>query len=296
MIGQTLGHFHILEKAGAGGMGIVYRAHDQHLERDVALKVLPSGTLSSDAARGYFRKEALALAKLNHPNIATVYEFNSQAGIDFLVMEYVPGKTLAHRLAHGSLPEKQVIALGMQITAALAEAHHRGIVHRDIKPSNIAITDSGQAKVLDFGLAQLLAPDQHATTDTQTQTQAAVGTLAYMSPEQLRGEAVDARSDIYSIGAVLYEMATSQRAFAGDLPSQIIDAVLHQPPLSPRAINRGISAELERIVLKCLEKQPENRFQSAKELEVDLRRLDSPSAGSAVHPVARFPSLSTRPF
>src|SRR3989475_912688 len=209
MIGQTLGHYRILERVAAGGMGVVYRARDEQLDRDVALKVLPSGTLSDDTARLHFHKEAMALAKLNHPNIETVYEFGSLDGIDFLVMEYLPGKTLADRLAKGSLPEKEVIALGMQITAALGEAHDRGIVHRDLKPKNIAITDRGQAKVLDFGLAKLLRPDKHATTDTLTQTQAAAGTLPYMSPEQLRGEPVDARSDIYSIGAVLYEMATS---------------------------------------------------------------------------------------
>ena len=296
MIGQTLGHYRILEKAGAGGMGVVYRAHDQNLERDVALKVLPSGTLSGDIARLHFHKEAMALAKLNHPNIGTVYEFGSLDGIDFLVMEYVAGKTLADKLARGSLPEKEVITLGMQITAALGEAHDRGIVHRDLKPENIAITDRGQAKVLDFGLAKLLLPDNHATTDSLTQTQAAAGTLPYMSPEQLRGEPVDARSDIYSIGAVLYEMATSQRAFAGDLSSRVIDAILHQPPPAPRAINRGISAELERIILKCLEKEPENRFQSAKELEIDLRRLVSPAAASAPHLVAAPRSLSPRTF
>ena len=296
MIGQTLGHYLILEKAGAGGMGVVYRAHDQNLQRDVALKVLSSGTLSGEVARLHFHKEAMALAKLNHPNIETVYEFGSLDGIDFLVMEYLPGKTLADRLAKGSLPEKEVIALGMQITAALGEAHDRGIVHRDLKPKNIAITDRGQAKVLDFGLAKLLRPDKHATTDTLTQTQAAAGTLPYMSPEQLRGEPVDARSDIYSIGAVLYEMATSQRAFAGDLPSRIIDGILHQPPLSPRAINRGISAELERIILKCLEKETENRFQSTKELEIDLRRLVSPAAASAVRSVATPRSLSPWTF
>ena len=277
-------------------MGVVYRAHDQHLERDVALKVLPSGTLTGEAARRHFHKEALALAKLNHPNIETVYEFGSQDGIDFLVMEYVPGKTLADKLTTGSLPEKEVVALGMQITAALGEAHHRGIVHRDLKPENIAISERGQAKVLDFGLAKLLHDDKDATTNTLTNTHAAAGTLPYMSPEQLRGEAVDARSDIYTIGAVLYEMATSQRAFGGDLPSQIIDGILHQPPVSPRALHRGISAELERIILKCLEKEPENRFQSAKELEVDLRRLVASPAASAVRPDAAPPSVSLWAF
>src|SRR5580692_8365632 len=208
MIGQTLGHYRILEKIAAGGMGVVYRAHDEQLERDVALKVLPSGTITDTSSRRQFRKEALALAKLSHPNIETIYEFDTQDGIDFLVMEYVPGNTLAERLGSGALPEKEVVALGLQIVAALEQAHERGIVHRDLKPRNIAITAKGQAKVLDFGLAKLLRPASVASTDTITDTQAIVGTLPYMSPEQLQGEAVDARSDIFTIGAVLYEMAT----------------------------------------------------------------------------------------
>ncbi len=277
MIGQTLGHYRILEKVGAGGMGVVYRAHDEQLERDVALKVLPTGTLSTDASRRQFRKEALALAKLSHPNIETVYEFDTQNGIDFLVMEYVPGNTLADRLAAGALPEKEVVTLGMQIAAAMEEAHSRGIVHRDLKPRNIAITGRGQAKVLDFGLAKLLPKSNDVTSDTLTDTQAGAGTLPYMPPEQLQGESVDARADIYTIGAVLYEMATHRRAFPEELPSRVIDAILHHPPVSPRALNSRISPELERIILKCLDKDPGRRFQSAKELLVDLGRLSTTS-------------------
>ena len=284
MIGQTLGHYRILEKVGSGGMGVVYRARDEQLERDVALKVLPSGTLSNDASRRHFRNEALALAKLNHPNIETVYEFDTQDGTDFLVMEYVPGKTLADRLIGGALPEKEVIALGMQIAAALAEAHEHGIVHRDLKPANIALTEKGQAKVLDFGLAKLLRPRDETTADNLSSTQGAAGTLPYMSPEQLRGEQVDARSDIYTIGAVLYEMATYRRAFSEPLASRLIDAVLHQTPVPPRALNPRISPELERIILKCLDKNPEQRYQSAKELLVDLRRLEQSTSGELVTP------------
>ena len=283
MIGQTLGHYRILEKAGAGGMGVVYRAEDESLERDVALKVLPSGALAGDLVRRRFQKEAMALAKLNHPNIGTVYEFGTQDGVDFIAMEYVAGKTLREKLANGSLPEREVVRLGMQIAAALEEAHSRGLIHRDLKPENISITERGDAKVLDFGLAKLLHAEKEGMTETMTRVDAAVGTLPYMCPEQLRGERVDARSDIYSAGAVLYEMATSQPAFWGSVPSKITDAILHQPPVPPRAINRGISAELERIILKCLEKEPEDRFQSAKELGVDLRRLFAPSSVTAVH-------------
>jgi serine/threonine protein kinase/tetratricopeptide (TPR) repeat protein len=284
MIGQTLGHYRILEKVGSGGMGVVYRARDEQLERDVALKVLPSGTLGNDVSRRHFRQEALALAKLNHPNIETVYEFATLDGMDFLVMEYVPGKTLADRLVGGALPEKEVIALGMQIAAALGEAHERGIVHRDLKPANIAVTAKGQVKVLDFGLAKLLRPLDESTTDNLSSTQAAAGTLPYMSPEQLRGEPVDVRSDIFTMGAVLYEMATDRRAFAEALPSRLIDAVLHQVAVPPRALNRRISPELERIILKCLDKDPEQRYQSAKELVVDLRRLEQSTSGKVVTP------------
>src|SRR3984893_15798232 len=284
MIGQTLGHYRILEKVGSGGMGVVYRARDEQLERDVALKVLPSGTLSNDASRRHFRKEALALAKLNHPNIETVYEFDTQDGMDFLVMEYVPGKTLADRLIDGALPEKEVIALGMQIAAALAEAHEHGIVHRDLKPANIAWTEKGQAKVLDFGLAKLLWPRDETTADSLSSTHGAAGTLPYMSPEQLRGEQVDARSDIYTIGAVLSEMATYRRAFGEPHASRLMEPVLHQTPVPPRALNPRISPELERIILKCLDKNPEQRYQSAKELLVDLRRLEQSASGELVTP------------
>jgi TolB-like protein/Tfp pilus assembly protein PilF len=277
MIGQTLGHYRILEKVAAGGMGVVYRARDEQLDRDVALKVLPSGTLSDEPSRRHFRNEAMALAKLNHPNIETVYEFGTQDGMDFLVMEYVPGNTLADRLARGTLPEKEVVALGMQIAAALEEAHERGIVHRDLKPANIALTGKGRAKILDFGLAQLLQPMEQGSTETLTDSQAAAGTLPYMPPEQLSGERVDGRADLYTIGAVLYEMATGRRAFPERQTPRLIDAILHQPPVAPRTLTSRLSPELETVILKCLDKDPDRRYQSAKELLVDLRRL--PSSG-----------------
>lgn len=284
MLGHTLGHFRILEKIGAGGMGVVYRARDEHLDRDVALKVLPAGALADGGSRKRFRKEALALAKLSHPNIGVIHEFVTQDGLDFLVMEYVPGKTLCDQLTAGSIPEKEAVALAAQVVSALEEAHRERIVHRDLKPSNVLVTPNGQAKVLDFGLAQVIRQSDDSSATETLGDSAAVGTLPYMSPEQLRGESVDSRSDIFAFGSLLYEMVTGQRAFRGTPASCLIDAILHQPPLPPRATNPRISAELERIILKCLEKDPENRYQSAKELSVDLRRFTSPSSQSAVAP------------
>ena len=285
MIGQTLGHYRILEKVGAGGTGVVYRARDEQLDREVAVKVLHSGTLNDDTARKHFRKEALALAKLNHPNIGTVYEFDTQEGIDFLVMEYFPGKTLANQLVGRTLSEKDVIALGIQIVSALEEAHEHGIVHRDLKPGNIAITAKGSAKVLDFGLAKLLNPAEEGPTEAWADSQAGAGTLPYMPPEQLQGQRVDARADIYTIGAVLYEMATGRRAFRDGVVTRLIDAILHQPPTPARALNPRISLELDSIILKCLDKDPGRRYQSAKELLVDLHRLQPTSSGNVALPV-----------
>jgi eukaryotic-like serine/threonine-protein kinase len=278
LIDKTLSHYRILERVGAGGMGVVYRALDERLERDVALKFLPVRALTNDSARRHFRKEALALARLNHPNIAAVYEFGFHEGTDFIVMEYVPGRTLTQKLAGGPLPEKEVIAVGMQIAAALEEAHERGMIHRDLKPANIVITSRGQAKVLDFGLAKLLRPEQDLTTDYLTDSRGVPGTFPYISPEQLRAEPVDARSDIHAMGTVLYEMATGRRAFSGELFSSVIDAILHQMPVPPRTLNPGLSGELERIIVKCLDKEPEHRYQSAKELLVDFRRLTASSS------------------
>ena len=286
MIGQTLGHYRILEKVAAGGMGVVYLAHDELLDRDVAVKVLPAGTLGDEAARRHFRQEALALAKLNHPHIETVYEFGTQDNIDFLVMEYVPGKTLADRLSGAALQEKETIELGIQIASALQEAHDRGIVHRDLKPANIAITAKGYAKILDFGLAKLLRPVDEGTTEFLSDSQAAAGTLPYMPPEQLKGERVDPRADIYTIGAVLYEMATGLRVFREELASRLIDAILHHQVVSPRALNPRISPGLETITLKCLDKDPDRRYQSTKELLVDLRRAQLSLSG---HPAPPFP-------
>jgi len=276
--GTKLGPYEILAPLGAGGMGVVYRARDGRLERDVAIKVLPLGLLGDETARKRFRKEALALAKLNHPNIAAVYDVGEQEGTDFLVMECVPGKSLAEE-GPVSQPEKEAVALGTQIAAALEEAHEQGIVHRDLKPGNIMVTPKRQVKVLDFGLAKILrAAGESSATESFSQTQNLAGTLPYMAPEQLRGEPADARTDVHALGAVLFEIVTGQRPYREDSVHQLTDAILHRQQVAPRALNARVSPELERIILKCLEKERENRYQSAKEIGVDLRRLSGPSA------------------
>jgi len=287
MIGRTLGRYRIVTKMGAGGMGEVYAARDDRLERDIALKILTAGSLSGETARKRFRQEALALSKLNNPNIATIYDFDTADGMDFIAMEFVDGETLAQKSRGVALPEKEVVALGGQIADALDEAHHHGIVHRDLKPSNVMVTPKGRAKVLDFGLAKLLHPGGSTMSAvTLSETQGVAGTLPYMAPEQLQGEPLDPRSDIFSLGAVLYELATGRRPFPEMNSSRLIDAILRQPPVQPRALNPRLSPELERIILKCLEKQPDLRYQSAKELSVDLRRFGVPTATSSAAPAA----------
>jgi TolB-like protein/protein involved in temperature-dependent protein secretion/predicted Ser/Thr protein kinase len=289
-VGINLGHYRIAEKIGAGGMGEVYRAHDEHLSRDVAIKVLPSGTLSDQSARRHFRNEALALSKLNHPGIATIYDFDTQDGVDFLVMEYIPGIMLSEKLAGRPLTEKEVIALGTQLAEALAAAHAEGVVHRDLKPGNLRLTGDGRLKILDFGLAKLGLPViPGAATESLDQTLAMSGTLPYMAPEQLLGKEADARTDIHAAGAVLYEMATGQRPFGKLESAQLITAILQQAPAPPGQLNPRVPAELERLIGKCLEKEPENRYQSAKELAVDLRRLGTPSSVTASWRVVERP-------
>ena len=282
MLGRTLGHYRIVEQIGAGGMGVVFRGHDERLDRDVALKVLPTGTLSDEATRKRFHKEALALAKLNHPHVATLYDFDTQDGADFLVMEFISGVTLSDKLASGPLPEKEVVRLGSQLAEGLATAHEQGIVHRDLKPGNLRLTPDGRLKILDFGLAKLLRPEAGssltqatATTESFSETQTVSGTVPYMAPEQLQGGPADPRSDIYAAGAVLYEMATGRRAFPETQGARLIDAILHQAPTPPSALHRRISLELESIILKALDKDPERRYQSARELGVDLQRLST---------------------
>lgn len=282
-IGQVLGHYRVLEQIGAGGMGIVYRAHDLQLDRDVAVKVLPAGTLNDNSARMRFHKEGLALARLNHPNIATVHEFGSHDGVDFLVTEYIAGVTLNTKLLAGALPEQQAVNLALQLAQALEAAHEQGVVHRDLKPGNLRISAKGQLKVLDFGLAKLARPlDSTFPTESLGQNPIVSGTLPYMSPEQIRGQNVDERSDIWGAGAVLYEMATGQRPFPERHPPQLIDDILRQSPKPPTAVNPRLAPGLEAIILKALDKDAERRYQSAREMRVDLARLMPSASTTAV--------------
>jgi serine/threonine-protein kinase len=276
MIGQTLGHYRIIEKIGAGGMGVVYWARDERLERDVALKVLPAGALADEEMRKRFRKEALALSKMNHPNIATIHDFDTEGEVDFLAMEYISGFTLREKLLSGALPEAEVVQMGKQAAAALEAAHEQGMIHRDLKPGNIMVTPKGLVKVLDFGLAKLFRPS--ATIDktlSLTGTQALTGTLPYMAPEQLEGREVDERTDIHALGVILYELATGKKPYAQETPSEVVYGILHTQPELPRSLGAQISEGLERIIFKCLEKGPANRYASAKELIADLSRLET---------------------
>lgn len=288
MIGATLSHYRILEKIGTGGMGEVYRAWDERLERDVALKLLPAGLVADEAARRRFHKEALALSKLSHPNVATVYDFDTEDGVAFLVMEYVAGITLDDKLLSGLFPENEVVRLGVQLAEGLAAAHEQGVIHRDIKPGNIHLMSNGRLKILDFGLAKLLRPaSEMASTDNLTESQAIAGTLPYMAPEQLRGHLADARSDIWSAGVVLYEMAIGRRPFQEKFSAALAADIIHKQPPRPRQLRSQLSQGLEFIIVKCLEKEPENRYQSVKELLVDLKRLamdagSFPAQGSTV--------------
>jgi serine/threonine protein kinase/predicted Zn-dependent protease len=283
MIGRTISHYRVIEKIGAGGMGEVYRAHDEQLDRDVALKILPSGLLADEAARKQFRKEALALAKLNHPNIETVHEFGSQDGVDFLAMELIPGDSLREKIKAGALAEREVVRLGMQLAEGLAAAHDQGIIHRDLKPGNLFVTPDGRLKILDFGLARLIHPEvaNDVTRSITVESGTISGTVPYMPPEQLRGEPTDARSDVYSSGAVFFEMATGQRPFPQTQGPQLMGAILHQSATSPTSLNQRITPGLESVILKTLEKEPSQRYQSARELRVALEGISFGSVASA---------------
>jgi len=278
MIGTTLGRYRIVERLGQGGMGVVYRAEDPRLERQVAIKVLRDDALRGEESRKRFRFEARALSRLMHPHIATLFDLDSDDGVDFLVLEFVAGDTLDEVLASGPLPETRARAIALEVASALEAAHEQGVVHRDLKPRNVILTPRGHAKVLDFGLAHLV-PDVGQVSEASTLSggETLVGTIPYMAPEQIRDGRVDARTDLYALGALIYEMTTGVRPFTAPDTAALLYGIVHDPAPSIRARRPGVSTELERVVAQCLAKSPAQRYSDAAAL---IRALRGDASGS----------------
>ena len=302
MIGQMVSHYQIIAELGMGGMGIVYRAEDTRLGRQVALKFLSEKVLSAPSALDRFRREARAASAINHPNICTVYDIGDRDGRPFIVMELLEGQSLKDCIGRRDTFDRMGVELALQITDALNAAHSKGIVHRDIKPANLFLTNRGQAKILDFGLAKMkfehrtVATLATKTLDFETDAGTAIGTINYMSPEQARGEDLDARTDIFSFGVVLYEMATGRQPFEGNTSAVIFNAILSCEPASPVSLNPSLPAELERIIRKALEKERNLRYQTAADLNADLQRLKRDSTSAPARAAAPPALIKRRPW
>jgi serine/threonine protein kinase len=290
MIGTTLGHYRIESKLGEGGMGVVYKAHDTHLDRPVAIKVLAPEAVANQDRQRRFEQEAKAASALNHPNIVHIYDIDVVDGQGFIAMEFVPGQTLNRLIGGKGLRWKDAVRYAVPIADALARAHSAGIVHRDVKPQNVMVTDDGLVKLLDFGLAKLSEPkayDSNSATLTiqpKTEEGTVVGTVCYMSPEQVEGKNVDARSDIFSFGAMLYEMLCGRRAFAGESKLSTLSAILHREPAPLRQFSPDLAPELERIVARCLRKDASRRIQHMDDVKLALEELEENP-----HPPKRSP-------